>query len=177
MAIIACNPLINGLSGMLGKTVVFKNLRGKTIMANRPARPQKQSEQQRTNRSRFKAATAFAKAAMLDPDKKAYYWKKAKKLKLPNAYTAAITDYMRKPVMTVLSKSPNGDVHAVVSKKDFPLKKVEVYKDIEGTPQLLRVITPDSHNEYDVFLKGEEISSGIFLKIENEMKKIWLIAV
>lgn len=33
---------------------------------------------------------------MEDPALKAYYWRKAQKLKLPNAYTAALTDYMRK---------------------------------------------------------------------------------
>jgi hypothetical protein len=64
-------------------------------MANRPRKPSKESEAQRTNRDRFADATGFARKMMNDPVKKAYYWNRAKKLRLPNAYTAAITDYMR----------------------------------------------------------------------------------
>ena len=97
MAISKNNPITRGLSGMLGGTVVFRNFHGKTIMAKRPTRTGKQSELQRENRNRFREATVFAKASVKDPQKKAYYEDKAKKMKLPNAYTAAITDFMRKP--------------------------------------------------------------------------------
>lgn len=98
MAISVNNPLTRGLSGMFGNLVVFRNIRGKTIMANRPCKPRKQSELQRENRMRFREATVFAKAAIQDVQKKEYYRNKARNMKLPNAYTAAITDYMRRPV-------------------------------------------------------------------------------
>jgi hypothetical protein len=80
MATVRTNPLIEGLSGMLGQSIVFKNLRGKTIITNRPSSPKKQSESQKANRSKFRQATYYAKAAMLDAERKAYYQKKAKKL-------------------------------------------------------------------------------------------------
>ncbi len=144
MAIVKDNPLVKGLSGMLGRTVVFKNLRGKTILANYPAPVKKRSERQRNNSLRFKEATMYAKRMMLDPERKEYYWKKARKLKLPNAYTAAITDYMRKPVVTKVDLRPSvgeGQTQIAVEaiKKDFELKNMELkvisnYKIIEGRP-------------------------------------------
>lgn len=97
MAIVTNNPVTSGFSGMLGNLIVFRQLRGKTIIAKRPAPARHQSTWQRENRTRFRDATVFAKTAMRDREKKVYYWEKARELKLPNAYTAAITDFMRKP--------------------------------------------------------------------------------
>jgi hypothetical protein len=97
MAIVRSNDLIEGFSGMFGDTMVFRNLRGKTVVSQRPKLPKKESEQQKENRSKFRKATAWAQFVLENPERKEYYRKKAKKLNLPNAYTAAITDYMRKP--------------------------------------------------------------------------------
>lgn len=102
MAIIKDNILTEGLSGMLGDVIVFRQLRGKTIVANKPRRPRSESAHQRENRLRFRTASAFAKLALKDPQKKVYYIAKARKLNLPNAYTAALTDYMRKPAITAV---------------------------------------------------------------------------
>jgi hypothetical protein len=66
----------------------------------------------------------WAKEVLLDPQAKAYYQQKARKLKLPNAYTAAITDFMRKPKVNIM-KSGSVTTYAI-SKKDFALKKVEL---------------------------------------------------
>jgi hypothetical protein len=110
---------------------VFRQLRGKTIVAKKPKEIKKQSEQQRENRSRFKNAAAWAKSQMLDKNKKTYYWRIAKKLKLPNAYTAAVCDYMRegqiKEIDTHHYKGKAGDVIRMkITKKDFAVKNVEV---------------------------------------------------
>jgi len=94
MAIVATNPLLNGISGRLGKNLVFKILRGKTIVTSRPLLPTRESEQQRANRDKFKRASVWAKAELMHPGKKQHYQDRANKLKLPNAYTAAIKDYM-----------------------------------------------------------------------------------
>jgi hypothetical protein len=121
MAIVTNNPLVNGLSGMLGQTLVFKNLRGKTIVAGRPRPAKTQSEQQRQNRSKFRQAAAWAKTVLRDPQKEAYYQQKARKLHLPNAYTAAITDYMRRPQLKAISRREQTSTY-VVRKKDFALQ-------------------------------------------------------
>ena len=138
MAISANNPLTRGLSGMFGDILVFKTLRGKTILANRPRSPRRQSALQRENRLRFREAAQFAKAAMGDPQKKEYYWVKARKLKLPNAYTAAITDYMRKPVVSKIDVfkhrgSVGNSLIITAGKKEFALESVEVtLRDAQG---------------------------------------------
>jgi hypothetical protein len=137
MAIIKNNIVMEGVSGMLGDVVVFRQLRGKTIMANKPRKPRFQSDLQRENRHRFRAASAFAKQAMLDPEKKEYYKVKARKLGLPNAYTAALTDYMRKPAVTAVKYKGNtsGSIAITAGKAGFSLASVTVTMvNAEGTP-------------------------------------------
>lgn len=98
MATVATNLLVNGLSGKFGNTLMFKTLRGKTIVSAMARKPDKKKESnaQRNTRSTFREATQWAQHILYDPEKKAYYQQRARALKLPNAYTAAITDYMRK---------------------------------------------------------------------------------
>jgi hypothetical protein len=130
MAVVNMNTVTNGFRGSIGN-IVFKQYYGKTIVAHKSDKRPKQSEQQRENRSKFKAATYWAKAQMLDPEKKVYYWRKAKKLKLPNAYTAAISDYMRKGEISEIDtkqyKRKAGDmIKLKINKKDFAVHKVDV---------------------------------------------------
>ncbi len=135
MATIANNLLTKGLSGMLGKTFVFKNIRNKTVLAAYTPPSKKQSEAQKANRSKFRDAAAWAQMILQDPDQKVYYQKRAKKLGLPNAYTSAITDYMRKAsVREVTIRKSNNRTTYSVSKKDFQLKEAAVeVRDETGT--------------------------------------------
>jgi hypothetical protein len=94
MATVSNNVLVNGLSGKLGKTLVFKIVRGKTIVCSYTASQKKQTVHQQINRERFKVASAWAKTTLLNLERKEHYHQKAKELKLPNAYTAAIKYYM-----------------------------------------------------------------------------------
>lgn len=139
MAIVESNFLTHGLSGLFGD-VVFRQLRGKTYVSPRPASPKTQSEAQRNNRSKFKDASVYAKACMLIPEKKAYYAQKAKKLKLPNAYTAAITDYMRKGTIEEVEtpktngKKPENRIRVFTRKPNFEMHQVHVsVVDEQGT--------------------------------------------
>jgi hypothetical protein len=153
MAQVELNDLIKGFSGSVGK-VVFRTYRGKTYMTQRPSKPKTESEGQRNTRDKFKLATEYAKKMMKDPDRKAYYAKKAKKLALPNAYTAAITDYMRKPEIqridaTKYNGKPGDQITILASKKDFKIDRVNVI-----------VTSPD-----DVVLEqgsAEYISAGVW---------------
>jgi hypothetical protein len=130
MAIVQTNSMTKGISGAIGN-LVFRQLRGKTIITSKPKQRAKQSDQQRNNRSRFRSASAWAKTQMLDPQKKAYYWRKAEKLKLPNAYTAAVSDYMRKgeikEIDTRWYKGKKGNVIRLkIQKHDFSIHQVKV---------------------------------------------------
>lgn len=130
MATVAVTAVTNGFSGSIGK-LLFRQVYGKTIVSKKPRLPKKQSELQRTNRLKFKDASLWAKATVRDPERKAYYLRMAKKLKLPNAYTAAICDYMRKgeinKVDTRQYKGKAGDtIRVKASKKDFPVRTVKI---------------------------------------------------
>jgi hypothetical protein len=94
-------------------------------------KPKKQSLIQKENRSKFKRATVYAKSMMKDPIKKADYKEIARKLQLPNAYTAAITDYMRNPQIEALDLAAytgkaDEEISITASKKGFEVQEVEV---------------------------------------------------
>ncbi len=176
MAILITNPIVNGFSGMLGKTLVFKNLRGKTILTTKPKPPTTQSAQQRANRSKFRDASMWAKATLLiDPEMKAYYQKKAKKLKLPNAYTAAIADYMRSARVQEISKR-EGAVTYLVYKKDFRVRKVDVsIGGADGTIPETRTITANALGECIIALTLEDLNKRLTLFITSDTSKIDLV--
>jgi|GEM_PF-4589923 hypothetical protein len=97
MAIVANNDLTRGLRGRIGRWLIFREVRGKTIASHAPRKPdpRKQSAAQRLTRSTFREASAWAVRILLDPVKKQYYADVAKAEALPNAYTAAVREYMR----------------------------------------------------------------------------------
>jgi hypothetical protein len=100
MAVVKLNQFAEALSGAIGG-LVFKQLNGKTILCGKSMpNKKKETEKQRETRSKFKRASAHAKGAMLNPKIKDYYTGKAKELNLPNAYTAAIKDFMRNGQLT-----------------------------------------------------------------------------
>jgi hypothetical protein len=127
MAISKNNPLTKGASGMIGNTVVFRSWNGKTYMYNRPSKPKKESRLQKENRTKFSRAVAFSRQMMGIPEKKAEYAAIAKRENLPNAYTAAVTEYMRKPeIVEVDPFSREKEIKVVARKKGFELQEVEV---------------------------------------------------
>jgi hypothetical protein len=97
MAIVSDNLVTSGLRGKFGEFFVFRKLRGKTVVTLAPGKQDKRKETaaQRGTRTAFAEASCWAKAILLDPEKKTYYQQRAKAWKLPNAYTAALKDYMR----------------------------------------------------------------------------------
>jgi hypothetical protein len=132
MATVATNMIINGLSGRLGRSLVFRTLRGKTFVSPVARKPDKKKETvaQRTTRVNFQQASEWAKMMMLNPEKKAYYKQRAKVLKLPNAYTAALTDYMRKP--TIAKTQQRNTITYRINKPGFMLRDVTVAPDEAG---------------------------------------------
>ena len=133
MARIHNNIFTQGIKGMVGGTMVFRTFNDKTYVYAKAGKPdkRKQSPLQKENRTKFRRATAFAKSMMKDPAKKAEYWEIAKKLALPNAYTAAITEYMRKPEVigqntTTTTGTTKEEISVIVKKKHFEVDWVEV---------------------------------------------------
>lgn len=128
MATVSNNIILKGFRGRLGDMLVFKTMRGKTHVSMPARKPDKKKESaaQRNTRVTFRQATEWAHRILLDPEQKAYYQKRAKAMKLPNAYTAAITDYMRKPN---ISKTQHGETITYrIAKRDFKLKGVNAFE-------------------------------------------------
>jgi hypothetical protein len=126
---LATGMLQRGLRGAVGD-LIFRNYNGKTVVSVRPVyKNETKTEARRQARSRFRDATFYASNAMDDVKLKAYYKQKARQLKLPNAYTAAITDYLRKAKVVVARRSAfaakKGDVLLItMTKPVFSIKNV-----------------------------------------------------
>lgn len=97
MATVADNEITRGLRGRVGNGFVFRVVRGITVVSRAPRKPDplKQSAAQRQTRTSFKEAAAWAVRTLMDPVEKQRYAKLAKEQGLPNAYTAAVRDYLR----------------------------------------------------------------------------------
>jgi hypothetical protein len=99
MANIKENLLTEGFSGKVGKQMVFRQVGNRTIVTGRAKKSTVLTERMKAQRVRFKEASRFAKAKMLDPIAKAEYELLAKQLNLPSAYVAAMGDYLKSPVI------------------------------------------------------------------------------
>ena len=162
MAIVKNNDMIEGISGMIGRHV-FKQVRGKTIMCSRPPKPCKQSDQQKENRDRFRMASQWAKTILLEPEKKAYYQKKARKLKLPNAYTAAIADYMRSAKVMQVNQYADRTTF-FIQKKDFDLAQVDIVVNSRSGEKEMRTLPK---GESFFWLHPLELNAGVVLMITD----------
>ena len=162
MAIIKNNALIEGISGMLDNKV-FKQVRGKTIVCNRAPKPVTQSDQQKKNRDRFREASLWAKTILLEPDKKAYYQKKAKKLNMPNAYTAAIADYMRSASVMQVNRYEDKTTFSIY-KKDFDVAQVELVLNNDSGETETRTL-PRGQSFF--WLHPSELNAGVTVMIRD----------
>ena len=102
MAISEHNVITKGATGTFGKQIVFRQRNGKTVMCNPPCKYPPKTATQIANQERFKRANNFAKAAVKDPEKKAYYQSIAKPHQ--TAFNAAFQDAYNKPEVTVTIK-------------------------------------------------------------------------
>jgi hypothetical protein len=125
MALVRNNIVTEGISGMLAGKLVFRSYQNKTVVSARPRKPTKESKQQRENRNKFKEAATWAKEQMKFLEVKSAYQIKAKELGLPNAYTAAVTEYMRKPVIEDV-KVEEDMLTVKAFKEGFEIREVEV---------------------------------------------------
>ena len=162
MAIVKNNDMIEGISGMIGRHV-FRQVRGKTIMSMRPPKPCKQSEHQKENRDRFRKASQWAKNVLLDPDQKAYYQKKAHKLKLPNAYTAAIADYMRSAKVMQVNRYADKTTFSI-HKRDFALAQVEIVLSKDSGETEIRTLPK---GESFFWLHPSELNAGVMVIVTD----------
>ncbi len=64
MAVVKNNLVVDGLSGKLGKNIVFRQRNGQTIVSSSPVHSQTKTEKQENHRVRFTKAVRFAQVQM-----------------------------------------------------------------------------------------------------------------
>jgi hypothetical protein len=95
MARLANNTALQGISGKLGKQLVFKQYGDKIVVTSYPDMSGiKPSRKQKNNRNLFKDAVAYAKNINRTPALKQAYLKKIKKSE--SVYHYAIKEYLKK---------------------------------------------------------------------------------
>jgi hypothetical protein len=102
MAKVADNLLTEGLSGKIGKRLVFRRLRnGSTVLCTAPDFSERVfSEGQLSHQSRFQRASAYAKAAARTQP---FYIERAQQTGQP-AYNLALSDWFRAPVIQEVTR-------------------------------------------------------------------------
>jgi hypothetical protein len=95
MAKVNLSPLITGIKGRLGDVVFRVSQSGETFVTRSPDMSAVEwSPAQQDHRQRFKAAIAYAKAAMADPDARAVYEKQAAEGNR-RPFQMAVSDYFK----------------------------------------------------------------------------------
>lgn len=102
MAKVKHNILSAGLSGMIGKKLVFRQMQdGRTIVCARPNFSNRiWSEEQLTHHSRFQQAAAYARAA----SKTNPLYKELARGTAKNAYNIALSDWFHPPVIHAIDR-------------------------------------------------------------------------
>jgi hypothetical protein len=107
MAILEPNPLVDKLSGSIGRSIVVRKVGGRTYVSSKPRRrrkrdKRKRSERQIENSRKFSAAIKFAKSAIKTPEIKAYFTPIGHQMGgTNNGYTALVGYHRKNPDLTV----------------------------------------------------------------------------
>lgn len=134
---------MRGASGKHADQMVLRQRGGKTVLCKMPCAYPPKTAKQIANQERFKRANDFAKAAVKDPEKKAYYKSIAKPHQ--TAFNAAFQDAYNKPEVTVTLKD---QTLTIKTKGKHRIEKVKI---ITPSKTGLAVLKNDSW-EYE--LKG-----------------------
>jgi hypothetical protein len=122
------NVVTQGLSGKIG-LLMFRQRNGETIVSQIPEQSKNVSEKQQVQRERFRHATVYGQAAVVDPVTKGIYEAVAKK-KGKTPFVVAIADWLNVPEIINIDCSDysgqQGDVIKVEAKDDTMIKYVQV---------------------------------------------------
>ena len=130
MSIVKDNIVTTGLSGKLGKQIVFRQWSGATFLAKAPVMSSSllNNEVFVKNKLRFKAAACYAKRVMNDPALKQVYKSRCKARQ--NAYAKAIQDFYDVPEIGEIDLSNyTGEANSfirVYATDDFRVSRVQI---------------------------------------------------
>ncbi len=112
MASFKMNKMVDAASGKVGN-MVFKQVGRRTLYTQAPEHLKPATENQTLQRERFKRAATYAKTVLLDPATKAAYEKSVAGQEFQHAFTAALKDYLKSPVVdsvnTIAYRGNTGD--------------------------------------------------------------------
>lgn len=130
MAKAGMDALTRGLSGMIGRMLVFRRVGNETIVSVAPQGSASRSPAQQAQRSRFREASSYARRQVADPIIKAAYALSVQGCGTRTAYHAALTDFLNAPQVTALDCSgyngrPGGCIRTCAT-DDFRVTAVHV---------------------------------------------------
>jgi hypothetical protein len=122
------NPAFEGMSGQLGE-MVFRELRGETIISRKPTLSGEPTIDQVAQRERFKQAVAYGKSALANADTRALYETAAKTKDMP-IFALTVADFFNAPVIDNVDLSAYngqaGNLITISARDDFGVVKVHV---------------------------------------------------
>lgn len=133
MARVGKNIVTQGLSGMIGGTIVFRQVGDQTIVGQAPVKQDRTpSEDEKAHRTKFGQAILYGKSAVADPTSKSMYQKQADDGQ--SAFNVAVADFMNAPdIDEVDVTNYTGEIGSTIRVRatdDFQVSRV--YVKIEG---------------------------------------------
>ena len=120
------NVVTHGLSGKIGDLLVFRQLKGKTVVSKIPVTSEKPTEKQAAQRQRFQQAVLYAKTAVETDER--YRTVAKKKGVMP--INVAVADFFNAPDIAQIDlsdyKGHAGDLISIHVTDDFAVKSVQV---------------------------------------------------
>lgn len=127
MAEVKDNIITQGMSGNVGKQIVFKRYGNRTIVSKMPDMSNvKKSKKQKDQNLKFREAAGYARSQMANPVSKAEYQAKVKGMQ--RAYNLAIADFYNAPEIRQVEtrKFFSDKVISLVVLDDFKVTKVNL---------------------------------------------------
>ncbi|MGA3015283.1 MAG: hypothetical protein ABSD71_14745 [Bacteroidales bacterium] len=170
MAISFKNLITRMYSGRVGD-IVFRNYRGKSVMAKRPdCSKVVKSPAQLANQKKFAKAVIYSKAVKSDPQQSESYSEKKKKMRYKDVYHAAMSDCLTKPKVQKVDlktyRGQTGNVIRISAWDKFRVETVNVMiindkgQLIEGGPAVARMYSGNREWEYIATIENVDYQGG-----------------
>lgn len=173
MAIVQNNLLFHNFHGKFGKSMVFRVVRGKTIVSKYPDMSRvERSPDQKAYNNLFREAVQHAKSELIDPNTKAALLNRMKrnpKLKDRNPMNVLVSEYLRERSYIMSREEASTLVvqynqkYQLNERQSAALKFLLIYGEINNTLylQINKVSRPTATRDLaDLVIKGILLSKG-----------------